>query len=74
LQNALVQYGPWEGQEDLAINEGWVREELQKKIDSIEWAEATADVEPFMKTIEKESLKLWNARFFTAKLQQLLAN
>jgi hypothetical protein len=24
LQNALVQYGPWEGQENLVIDAGWV--------------------------------------------------
>ncbi|NIA27528.1 MAG: nucleotidyl transferase AbiEii/AbiGii toxin family protein [Desulfobulbaceae bacterium] len=71
LQNALIQYGPWKGQEDLVIDEGWVRDELQKKIDGIEWAEAAADVAPFLKLGEQESLKLWDARFFSAKLKKL---
>lgn len=71
LQCALVQYGPWEGQDDLIIDKSWLREELQKKIDSIEWKEAAADVAPFLKLGEQESLKLWEARFFSAKLKQL---
>ena len=71
LQNALVQYGPWEGQADLAIDDSWVREELQKKIDSIKWAEAAADVAPFLKLGEQESLKLWDDRFFSARLKKL---
>jgi hypothetical protein len=71
LQNALIQYGPWEGQENLVIDEGWVREELQKKIDSIEWRDAAADVAPFLKLSEQQSLKLWDARFFSAKLSKL---
>jgi hypothetical protein len=71
LQNALVLYGPWDGQENLVIDAGWVREELQKKIDSIEWTKAAADVAPFLKLSEQESLKLWDARFFSAKLKKL---
>ena len=71
LRNALVQYGPWEGQDDLVVNNGWVREELQKKIDSIEWTEAAADVAPFLKVSEQESLRLWDSRFFAAKLAKL---
>ena len=71
LQNALVQYGPWEAQGDLAIDQCWVREQLQEKIDSIKWAEAAADVAPFLKLAEQDSLKLWDARFFSAKLEKL---
>ena len=71
LQSALVQYGPWKGQDDLIIDKSWVREELQKKVDSIVWKEAAADVAPFLKLGEQESLKLWEARFFSAKLKKL---
>lgn len=71
LQNALIQYGPWKGRENLSIDEGWVRGALQKQIDSIEWAKAAADVAPFLKLNEQESLKLWDARFFSAKLKKL---
>jgi hypothetical protein len=72
LQNALIQYGPWKGQVDLVVDKSWVQEELQNKIDGIEWKAAAADVAPFLKLGEQESLKLWDARFFSAKLKKLL--
>lgn len=72
LQSALVQYGPWEGQDNLDIDKSWLREELQNKIDGIEWKDAAADVAPFLKISEQESLKLWDARFFSAKLNKLM--
>jgi hypothetical protein len=72
LQNALIQYGPWKGQEDLVVDKSWVQEELQNKIDGIEWKAAAADVAPFLKLGEQESLKLWDARFFSAKLKMLV--
>jgi len=72
LQNALIQYGPWKGQEDLVVDKSWVQEELQNKIDGVEWKAAAADVAPFLKLGEQESLKLWDARFFSAKLKKLL--
>lgn len=71
LQNALIQYGPWKGQKNLVVDEDWLQAELQKKIDSIEWAKAAADVAPFLKLVEQGSLKLWDARFFSAKLKKL---
>ena len=70
LQNALIQYGPWKGQ-NLDINHEWVVEELSQKIASINWNKAAEDVEPFMKVLEQNSLKLWNERFFMNKLQKL---
>lgn len=72
LKNALVQYGPWCGQDDLTVDVSWLRKALQEKIDSITWAEAAEDVERFLKPAEVESLKLWSARFFSAKLNKLV--
>ena len=71
LRNALVQYGPWQGQDSLAIDEHWVRTELQNKIDEIDWTEVAADVAPFLKVGEQEALTLWGARFFATKLEKL---
>lgn len=47
---------------DLVVDKSWVREKLQLKVDSIEWKKAAADVAPFLKISEQESLKLWDAR------------
>ncbi len=70
LQNALIQYGPWKDQ-DLNIDEDWLVNALDEKINSIDWQAAAGDVERFMKPIERKSLSLWNERFFMSKLKQL---
>jgi len=72
LKNALVQYGPWQGQSDLNVDLPWLKDVLQEKIDSIDWKEAVGDVERFLKPVEVDSLRLWSGRFFTHKLQQLV--
>ena len=69
LKNALVQYGPWQGQDDLAVDSDWLEITVQEKIDSINWKEAIADVEWFLKPAELESLRLWSKRFFSKKLE-----
>jgi hypothetical protein len=72
LKNALVQFGPWEGQVDLVVDMAWLKTTTQEKIDSIDWTEAAADVERFLKPAEVNSLQLWSARFFSAKLNRLV--
>ena len=73
LQAALIQDGPWSG-EDLEINEDWLRDVLLKKISSIDWNEAAADVERFLNKIDKDSLRLWDKRFFTQKAENMFSN
>lgn len=70
LQNALIQYGPWQNQE-LNIDEEWLVAALVEKISSITWTDAVADVERFIKPVERKSLSLWSERFFIDKLQRL---
>lgn len=70
LQNALFQYGPWQGQL-LNIDRDWLISALGKKIASIKWSDAAADVERFLKPIELKSLKLWNEKFYMSKLDKL---
>ena len=70
LMNALEQYGPWQGQE-LDVDHEWLVKELGNKIASIDWKDAAADVERFLKPVEQKSLKLWNERFYMNKLEKL---
>ena len=70
LQSALIQYGPWEGQ-DIEIDGDWLNCTLLEKVAAIDWNEATQDVERFLSTAERESLKLWSNRFFTRKVESL---
>jgi hypothetical protein len=72
LKNALMQYGPWQGQADLAVDGTWLKAVLQEKIAGIDWAAAAGDVERFLKPAEAQSLSLWSTRFFSAKLEQLV--
>ena len=70
LENALIQYGPWQ-EENLNIDQNWLVKTLGKKINSITWKTAADDVERFMKPVERKSLSLWSKRFFMAKLKTL---
>lgn len=70
LQNALVQYGPFKGQ-DLSIDNEWLIAALKEKISSIEWKDAAADVERFLKPMEQKSLQLWGKGFFLDKLSKM---
>ena len=72
LNSALQQFGPWSNSEDLAINIDWLEHELRSKIDSIDWAEAKADVSRFLQATELESLALWSDRFFNSKVDLLV--
>lgn len=71
LQNALLQFGPWQGQGDLLVDPAWLNTALQQKIASIDWQVAAADVERFLQPGEQKSLELWSVRFFSQKLSQL---
>jgi hypothetical protein len=72
LKNALVQYGPWQGQDELIADMAWLKTTMQEKIDSIDWKQAAGDVERFLKPAEVEGLRLWSGRFFSARLKQLI--
>lgn len=72
LQNALIQYGPWLGQ-DLTVDRDWLIAALGEKIAAIDWKDAAADVERFLKPMEQKSLSLWSERFYMSKLDNLLA-
>lgn len=70
LQAALFQYGPWQG-EQLDVDANWLCKALSEKISQIDWADAVQDVERFLNVAEKQSLKLWSARFFISKIESL---
>ncbi|MCP4335817.1 MAG: nucleotidyl transferase AbiEii/AbiGii toxin family protein [Gammaproteobacteria bacterium] len=71
LRNALLQFGPWQGQQDLVVDLGWLKAVLGERIESIDWREAASDVEQYLKPPEKKSLELWSERFFFVKLSRL---
>ena len=70
LQNALNQFGPWQGK-DLSVDHEWLAKELGEKITSINWGEAAEDVARFLKPVEQKSLELWSEKFYMSKLKKL---
>jgi predicted nucleotidyltransferase component of viral defense system len=70
LQAALYQFGPWKG-EPHNVDMEWVTTALLEKVKAIDWIEATSDVERFLSTTEKQSLKLWSDKFFQTKVENL---
>ena len=70
LKSALLQQGPWQGKK-LNINKKWLVEALHKKINSIDWKQATQDVSRFIKSDELDSLGVWSTEFFLAECEKL---
>lgn len=64
LREALLQTGPWKGNNDLEVNIEWLARELYKKITTVDWETATVDVENFIYANTHNSLQLWNQQFF----------
>ncbi|WP_303905956.1 nucleotidyl transferase AbiEii/AbiGii toxin family protein [Thiohalomonas denitrificans] len=70
LENALIQYGPWQGKE-LKLDREWLVQAFKEKIGTIDWTEAAEDVRRFLRPVEKKSLDLWSERFFMSKVDKL---
>lgn len=71
LEAAIDQTGPWKGRQ-ARVDARWVVDKLNEKISTIDWSAAAMDVERFLGPADRESLKLWSARFFSSKAAQLL--
>ncbi len=70
LQAALSQWGPWVNHKiDLDII--WLKHELTKKTEHIDFQTAANDVQRFLKPSEQHSLSLWNEKFFLHKIEKL---
>lgn len=71
LRTALVQAGPWAGDDHIAVDTVWLNEALGSTIAKIDWKAAADDVRRFLRPAELKSLDLWSERFFLAKLDRL---
>jgi predicted nucleotidyltransferase component of viral defense system len=72
LQNALIQQGPWAGQE-LQIDKTWLLNALETKIRECNWDDARRDVSNFLERLEQRGLKTWGIDFFISQLEHLEA-
>ncbi|CUX32602.1 MULTISPECIES: nucleotidyl transferase AbiEii/AbiGii toxin family protein [Agrobacterium] len=71
LRNALMQAGPWAGDETVHVDAAWLKAALSETIKRIDWKEAAGDVRRFLRPAELKSTDLWSDRFFLAKLEKL---
>lgn len=67
LQSALDQWGPWKNQ-GIIVDIKWLKTQLKKKVDKINWKEAADDVRAFIRPVEQQSLSLWSKEYFQHKL------
>jgi len=72
LQAALIQKGPWQDKQDLAVDKDWLKDTLSNKIENLDWDQAKTDVRPFLRPNEATALDLWGTSFFNAKLDKLI--
>lgn len=70
LGNALEQHGPWAGQR-IQPDSHWLKQAMAHKIESIDWARAASDVEPFVNEQDRHGLKLWGRELFLDRLDKL---
>lgn len=70
LSSALRQQGPWEN-EDIRVDLKWCLEHLEKKVSSVDWAEAREDVRRFVKVTEQPSLELWSRELFLSQVKKI---
>lgn len=74
LRNALVQAGPWKGDETIPVDIAWLKAALSDAITKIDWKAAGDDVARFLRPAELRSVDLWSERFFLAKLEKLTSS
>lgn len=70
LEAAIEQAGSWKGQ-GLSVDRGWLQAALNNKIEAIDWSDAAEDVRRFLGPVQQQGLRVWSARFFSSKVDQL---
>jgi len=70
LTSAINQIGPWQGQ-SITVDKAWLLNELERKIASMNWKQATEDVRRFVRVEEQPSLDLWSKELFWGQLDKL---
>jgi len=69
LRTALLQAGPWAGDDRISADLPWLEEALGTAITHNNWQAATEDVRRFLRPAELKSVALWSEPFFLSKLQ-----
>ncbi len=70
LEEALHQSGPWKDTQG-TVDRSCLHDALNKRIKSIDWAEAGKDVRRFIPVNKQHSIDFWNAEVFIQQLDKL---
>ncbi len=71
LSTSINQQGPWQGKV-IIVDKKWCKNELSKKIESLDWEIVTNDVRRFIRDFELPSLKLWSKELFLHQLSKII--
>lgn len=70
LKNALYQAGPYKEQK-IPYDKKWLYEELEKKIDALDWKIAKRDVENFLRPEERKFVESWSKELFQKQIEKI---
>jgi hypothetical protein len=68
LKNALYQAGPYQGL-NIACDQKWLAQELEKKVANLDWKLAQRDVENFLRPKDRKFIQNWSKEFFYKQIQ-----
>ncbi len=72
LSSAIDQTGPWANR-GVHVTREWLREQLSRKIESLEWDQVARDVFPFLSEDERRTLDGWKRELFIHYLHRLFS-
>lgn len=70
LKNALDQAGPYKGK-NISYDAEWLFNELEKKVDSLDWKIVKRDVENFLSADERRYIQNWSKDFFSNQIRKI---
>ena len=70
LKNALNQAGPYKGKK-IPYSKRWFHEELEKKINALDWKAAKRDVENFLRPEERKFVENWSKELFQKQIEKI---
>ena len=72
LSSAIDQNGPWVNR-GIHVTREWLRDQLRRKIESLDWDQVARDVFPFLSADERRTLDGWKRELFIHYLQRLFS-
>ncbi len=72
LSSAIDQNGPWANRR-IHVTREWLRDQLSRKIESLNWDQVARDVFPFLSAAERKTLDGWKRELFMHYLHRLFS-